>query len=200
MSDNPFEQPVVAQPSHSPPVGAAPFPTMVMVICILCLILGLFGLLSACAGGFMLMGIEAMASVMPPEARESFQEGMNIQFFPIVIQSVLGVISAPLMVVACIGCLIRKPWGRSLFVIAALGFIVWNFAAIASATWMTLFHIEKLAAPNIPTMGEAGATQMAYFGQVFAIVLSAAFLCFYIFAAFYMKKQSVKDFFASQAV
>ncbi len=200
MSENPFEQPTVPQSNESYPTGPVGFPTAVMVICILCLILGLFGLFSVCGSGFTLAAAESLGQLIPAEAREDFQKTLDLQFIPLVLQTVIGAIFAPLMVVASIGCLIRKPWGRSLLVIAAIGFIVWNLVAIGFAVWMTVFHIDALASPNAATLGKDAAVQMAYAGQIFAIVLSAVFMCFYIFAATYMNRKSVKDFFASQAV
>ena len=199
MSENPFEQPTVPQSNEAYPTGPVGFPTAVMVICILCLILGLFGLFSACAGGGTLAAAESLAQIMPAEAREDFQKQMDLQFIPLIFQTVIGAIFAPLMVVASIGCLIRKPWGRSLLVIAAIGFIVWNLVGIGVAAWMTIFHIDTLAGPNAASLGKDTAVQMAYAGQIFAIVLSAVFMCFYIFAATHMNRKSVKDFFAAQA-
>jgi hypothetical protein len=198
MSDNPFEQPTVAPTNESYPTGPVSFPTAVMVICILCLILGLFGLFSACAGGIGIAAAESVTQLMPAEAREDFQKQMDLNFLPLVFQTVVGAIFAPLMVVASIGCLIRKPWGRSLLVIAAVGFVVWNLVGIGFAVWMTIFHIDLLASPNVPVMGQDGATQMAYATQIFSIVLAAVFMCFYVFAAMYMNRKSVKDFFAGQ--
>lgn len=193
MSTNPFESPVAK--NDIGPQSPQPFPTTVLVICILCLILGLLGFFGVCSAGGLLLGAEAMANLMPPEAKDDFLKSINLQFVPMLVQVALGVIFSPLMVVACIGCFTRKPWGRKLLVIANAGFVLWNLLSVGTAIWLTIFHIDALAAPNAPTMGKEGAVQMAYFGQIFAIAFAFAFLAFYAFAAIYMRKQSVVEFF-----
>ncbi len=196
MSDNPFEQPVAAETNQTL-LGPASIPTTAVVISIICLILGVLGLFGMCALGGMLAAADSISQMMPEGDRDGFEQQMALQFVPGMIQIAIGVIFAPLMVAACIGCLTRKAWGRSLFMIAVTGFIVWNLFATATAIWMTVFHIEELAAPNVSAMGKEVAMQMAYATQIFAIVFSVAFLCFYIFAAVYMKRQNIKDFYAA---
>jgi hypothetical protein len=200
MSDNPFEKPVDTAPVGNIPSGPQPFPTGLMVVSILCLVCGLFGLLGTCLNGLGLFGSAALLDfvpeeAMPAEARENALKAVEIQFVPGVIQLILGVILSPIMFVGAIGCLTRKAWGRKLLSMSLVGFILWGIFGIGVLVWLTFSHADLLSAANVPTMGEDGAKTAFYVGQVLAILLSLAFMVFYIFSWFYLKKQTVVEFY-----
>lgn len=188
MSENPYEQPTADS-------SLKPFPTDLMVICIICLVLGVFGMFGTCMGGIGIAGSFFSDMIPDEEIRKNMNEQMSVQFVPLVIQVLLGVVLSPLMVVACIGCLTRKDWGRSLCAMACIGFVIWNVLSIGASIWLLVFHTDVLAKQSMPTFGEETAKHFVFAGQIVGIMMALLFIGFYIFAAIYMKRKTTIDFF-----
>ncbi len=206
MTDhNPFEKPIENTPvSTGANVGvpSAPesLPTGVMVVSIIALLLGVFGLLGTCIGGASLLASESLMGFLPEEAQEATKNAMEIQFVPGMVQLVTGLLLSVMLVVAAIGCLTRKPSGAGLMRISMIGCVLNSLLGIGLVIWMTLFHADTLAAVNSAQgMSEEQGMQMFYATQIFTIVFVAALMCFYAFGAYYFGKQNVTDFFDRQS-
>lgn len=198
---NPFEKqadPVTQAYASGPSNQYAkpPIPTGLMVISIIGLLLGLFGILGTCAGGIGLFASSALTDLMPDEeAKKAMTDLMDLQFIPSIIQLLLGLVVSPILIAGCIGCLVRKPWGQGLMKLALMGSILSAVVGLGIAVWMTMFHIDLIAAPNAGQLGKEQATSFAYLGQIIGILMQVAFLGFYFWALMYMGSKKVNDFF-----
>ena len=200
MSDaNPFEEkPVEAtiaetyNPAQGPP-GPVPIPTSLMIISIIGLLFGLFGLLGVCAGGASLAMSETFINVMPDEdTKVAMREMMELQFIPSIIQLGLSLIVSPLLVAACIGCFTRQTWSQGLMKLAMLGCILSSLVGLGIYAWMILYHWDAIKAPNA---GQPGGEAITMFSQAFSIGLAVLALGFYIWALIAMGGKTITAFY-----
>ena len=205
MSDaNPFEAPSNEESSNAPvqatlspppqvPAGPVPIPTSLLVICIVGLVLGLFGLFGTCMGGGMLAMSEMLIDVLPDEdAKAATRELLDLQFIPTIIQLVLSVIISPLLLAACIGALIRKRWSQGLLKLALIGSIISSILTLGVTLWLMLFHWEALVAPNA---GQPGGEIATIVGQVMAVGFSVIGLAFFVWSFFALGNKKITAFY-----
>ena len=201
MSENPFEKPVPAStaeayktPESQPSGAPKSIPTTLMVISIVGLILGVFGLLGVCMGGISLAMSDMIADVMPDEeSKDAMRKLFDLQFIPNLIQLALSTIVAPLLLAGSIGCLTRKPWSRGVMKLAIVGSIISYLFGMGAGAWMMLFHSETLSAPNA---NQPGGQAMTMVIQIFTYGFLFAILVFFIWAFFAMGSKKINDFYA----
>ena len=155
MSDkNPFENPFEKPIENTPAPYASPgqinhpesIPTGALVISIIALLLGLVGILGSCGGVVTVLASDMLAEMVPnEEGKAAMKELMGITFLPTVIQTIIGFAVSTLVIVASIGCLTRKTWGRGLMKIGMLGSILYSLASMGVTLWLTLTHAKTMA-------------------------------------------------------
>jgi hypothetical protein len=171
-------------------------PAGLIVNSIICLLLGLAGLLGAVGNGIALLATDQIAAVMPAEARENYVTAMELQRIPILLGFVFGLVPSLLMICGSSGSLLKKHWGRKIFSWGLIGFVAWGTLMMASTIFTLLFNAEQMISLNSDQFGEAAATQMFYIGQVVGIAMMAAFIGYYFFVFLYLKRDNVDAFFA----
>lgn len=200
---NPFEKPVEHNPYTATPVarGPEPMPTGVMVFSIIALILGVLGLFGSCFGAAAMFASDSLMSFLPnEEAKNATKQAMAIQFVPGIVQSILGFVLSAALLVAGIGCLTRKEWGRNLMRLSMFGCILNSLLGICVNIWLMVAHADTMAGVNVAQgMGKEQALQFFYAGQIFGLLVVGVFLLAYIFGAVYFGRQSVVEFFERQA-
>jgi len=194
MSDvNPFEAPIEASGSGAYGPGPVKIPTSLMVISIIGLIFGLFGLLGVCFGGVGLAMSQSIVEMVPDEeAKVAMREMMDLQFIPTVIQLALSLFVAPLLIAASIGCLTRKSWSEGLMKIALMGSILSSVVGLGLTAWLLLFHWDAINAPNA---AQPGGEAITIVSQVIGVGMALAFLGFYIWGLIAMGGKTIKSFY-----
>lgn len=215
QSSNPFESPVEAKPvlgaQSVPPVA----PGGLTPILVICLILGVFGLMGSCMGGVVAFGMPYMAdfiqnSDLPEQEKAKQVLSLTAQkpaMIPTLIQSIVNLFVASLLVIGAIGCFKRKESSRGLLRTGLLGAIFFSFLKIglgiyvyfATAAAMKV-GLEKLqSAPNF----QAENDPLADFSQIFGMIgmgagvlFAVGLLIFYFWARSYLGKPSVEQHFA----
>ena len=142
MANNPFEtppnQPVEATIAHSNKENA-PMPGPALAISVICLILGIAGLLGLCFGGlalgFQSSMMEFADSFPQPPVQKEYNR-MNIaaqqsMLVPSIVLMVINFFVAGLLVVGGIGCLKRRSSGRSTLRLGLLAAIFYSLLRLA---------------------------------------------------------------------
>ena len=193
----PNENPYAAKIEPEVPHSAKPqMPAGLIVNSIICLLLGLAGLLGAVGNGVALLAIDQIAAVMPVDARENYIAAMQSQRVPILLGFFFGLVPALLMICGSSGTLLKQHWGRKSFSWGLIGFVAWGTLMMASTIYTMLFNAEQMISLNSNQFGEAAATQMFYISQIVGIAMMAAFISYYFFVYLYLKRDNVDAFFA----
>jgi len=217
MSNNPFESPqetpLMASPVSPGTTPPPVIPGAAIAITIICLIVGLLGLCGACfqgaALGFQSSLVEFTESIPQPPAQKEFNRiNMAVQktmLIPSIILLVINLIISGLMVWGSIGCLRRKPGGRStlrLALLAAIFFAVIQIGVTIASYFVTVGGVNQGVADYQGEVPKATLEAMAQTGSVGALIGCAlgsvfilAFLIFYVWARFYMGKPKLDPFY-----
>ena len=196
---NPFSKPIDAtvveayQPPQGAPSGPLKIPASLMTIAIIGMILAAFGLFGVCIGGAGLAMTEMFVDFMPDEdAKVAMRELFDLQFIPSLIQIAISAIVAPLLLVAGIGSLTRKPWSEGLMKLALIGSILSSVIGLGISAWLTLFHWDVINAPNA---AQPGGETITIFSQALNIGFQALFLIFFVWALIAMGGKTISTFY-----
>jgi hypothetical protein len=216
MSDNPFAAPNPSEGKSPQTRGKAP--GALTAILVICLIMGIMGLLGSCMGGVALgvqNSLQLQGANMGDPAQQAIQEKMqemqSQQFIPNVIMIGLNFIVAPLLIIGAIGCLSRKAWGHGLLV---KGLLVAVFYVVVKTVLTIVIQVATMGSVG-EVMQEAMAQQggappqaaemmggAMKIGMVVAIVFAVGWallqLGFYIWSWTYLRKDEVQRYFGVQ--
>ncbi|MCS6852150.1 MAG: hypothetical protein NZ700_13390 [Gemmataceae bacterium] len=128
-------------------------PGVVVVMAILNLVFGVLGLIGGiCGGGLIVLilgGFSAMAKEMDPQERAELTELISLfdQWSPLLLgQITLGLVLSVVLLVAGIGLLMMRPWGRWLSIFYAVAAI--GLSVVGLVVTLTIVNpaVEKLQA------------------------------------------------------
>lgn len=220
MPDNPFKsQPTDPSPYTAPASTTASLPPAapgaLTAILVICLILGIFGLIGSCMGGVSLgmMGmIETMLeqAQLPEDQKVFNQINMDAQksvMLPAIILMGVNVIVAIMLIIGSIGCMRKKETSRQFMGTALLAAIIYSVLKIA----ITIYNyfaanaalntaIEKLNGDPIYDSVKTLSTTnqlVTMISVVVGIVLAVVLLGFYLWARSYINKPAVEKYFAA---
>lgn len=219
MTDNPFAA-SGDDPRYAPPVSASVVPQhapgALQVIAILCLILGLLGLLNCCAGGgglaFMPV-IKGFLDQAPATADNEFQK-INLDaatstavLIPSIALLVFNLVVAPMLVIGSIGVLRKKESGRSMLRLGLLMAIVYNLLKAVLSVVAQLLNFNAVSAridayegPVEKEKIEAVFEMTKIFGlggAIVAAIFALALIGFYFWSRGYLNREEVIKYFAS---
>ena len=212
MSENPFATPEIVSATPKAPQKA---PGALTAILIICLVMGILGLLGSCMGaaGLAFQGqIQGMQQNMGDPAQQAMQKELqtiqNQQLIPNLIMVGLNFIVAPLLTIGAIGGLNRKPWGHKLLsigLLVAMFYVVIKLVISIIMQVMTMGPMTKAMEKAMAEQGGAeaqaagvigGAMQIGIIvGIVIAAVWGLLLLGFYIWAWMYLRKDEVMSYF-----
>ena len=215
MSNNPFASP---QPVSAEYETAArrKAPGALTAILIICLVLGILGLLESCFGGaalaFQTQINEFQAKNPDPIAKKMQQEIEGVQqeqFVPNLIMIGLNFIVAPLLVTGAIGGLNRKTWGYrflSAGLLLAVFYVVVRVVLTIIIQLATMGTMTKAMQDGMRQQGGANAAQGAEIvgtamqvGIYVAIGVSVLWgliqLGFYFWSWTYLRKDQTRSYF-----
>lgn len=218
MSDNPFKsQPSEPTPQTVPateiPAPPRSAPGALTPILIICLILGIFGLLGSCGSGVVVVFQSVFADFIADvpgrvEDKEFQRLNFSVQkkmMVPGLVLAAINLVIATMLVIGSIGGLRRKDSGRSLLSTAILAAIVYGILKIVVTIYSYFVTMSGLSEAVANYEGEADPavlTSLLQFGKlggiigtVFAVVFALAILGFYIWARSYLNKSQVVEYF-----
>jgi len=218
MSDNPFINP----PNEpAPPVDSSyqpPGPTKrakpswLTFIFVVTLILGLMGILGSCfviGGPFIskavnnLMGDQGQTDEQIA-ARDQIQAMGEEQYIPNLLFGLLNLVLASMLIVGAIGGLSRKPWTPKILKMGYTAAIVFLILRIIYSLYIQITTMDQMLKLSMQQAGPAGESMsgfirgMFWFGIVFGIFITFAFLIFYALSLMKMKSPDVEAYFESQ--
>lgn len=220
MSNNPFNAPI--EPTVADPAATAlpqSPPGAYMTICILVLVLAIFGLIGSCFGGIGLafMGAaEQLLEQVPDMDKGELKlqkvgiEGAKSVMIPAIISLVFGLITATMLIIGSIGGLRKTLGGVQFFRTALLVGIFYCIVRMAIQVYTyfatkAVFEAGYEALRNDPEM-DAQTIDFAVttnnvsqlVGMGFAVVLSLVLIVFYAWSRSYLGKPEVQKFLAAQ--
>lgn len=211
MSENPFATPEIV--STSPKVSQKA-PAGLTALLIICLVLGILGLLVSCLGAATIAfqgQLQSMQQNMGDPAQQAMQKEMqsiqNQQLIPNLIMLGLNFIVAPLLVIGAIGGLNRKTWAHNLLsigILAAIFYVVIKVVLTIIMQVMTMGPITKAMEKAMAEQGGNGAQAAGVIGSAMQIgiivgivvtaVLGLIMLGFYVWGWLYLRKDTVKNY------
>ena len=216
MSENPFAQ-AAGNAETPPPVATAgpkPPPGALQVISILCLILGVLGLISSCGGG-LVFGFQSfffqMIENAPLNNQNEFQK-LNFKaatnsavMIPNVLLLLFNFVVAPMLLLGGINTLRKKEAGRRMLRRGLLLGMIYNAlkAVLGVVGQLIVMNSLAQAIDNYDGPGDQDEISMMFEmtqvfgigGAVFAGLISLALLGFYFWARNYLNKPDVIDYF-----
>ena len=212
MSENPFATPEVVSETPKAPQKA---PGALTAILIICLVMGILGLLGSCigAGGLAFQGqIQGMQQNVGDPAQQALQKEMqriqNQQMIPNLIMIGLNFIVAPLLTIGAIGGLNRKPWGHKLLSIGLLGAIFYVLIRLVVTIIMQVMTMGPMSKAMEDAMAKGGGAEAQAAGMignamqigiiigiVITVVWGLLLLGLYIWSWMYLRKDQVRNYF-----
>ncbi len=218
MSDNPFINP----PNEPAPSGDSPYqppgpskrakPSWLTFIFVVTLILGLMGILGSCfvIGGPFLS--KAMNNLMGDQgqsdeqiaARDEIQAMGEEQYVPNLVFGLLNLALASILIVGSIGGLNRKPWTPKILKMGYTAAIVFLILRTIYGLYIQITTMDQMFKLSMKQAGPAGESMsgfirgMFWFGIVFGMFITFAFLIFYALSLLKMKSPDVGAYFESQ--
>jgi hypothetical protein len=215
MSENPFATPEIV--SGSPKVSQKA-PGGLTALLIICLVLGILGLLMSCLSGAALAfqgPLQEMQQGMGDPAQQAMQKEIQSTQEPYIIPSLIMVglnfIVAPLLTIGAIGGLNRKPWGHKLLgigLVLAIFYVVVKSVLTIIMQVMTMGPIAKITEKAMAEQGAAGGPQAQTaemmgglvqaigIGAIIYVAVSGLILLgFYVWGWMYLRKEAVMNYF-----
>lgn len=214
MTDNPFASPQPVSGDNSLP-SKQKAPGALMAILIICLVLGILGLLGSCFGGvalaFQTQINQLQANNPDPIAKKmqaEMQEVQQQQFIPNLIMIGLNFIVAPLLITGAIGGLNRKPWAYKFLTVGlllAVFYVVVRAVLTITIQLATMGTVTKAMQEGIQQQGGANAAQGAEFAGnlmqfgIYAVIAVSVLwsllqLGFYIWSWTYLRKDQTRSY------
>lgn len=214
MTDNPFASPQPVSGDYSLP-SKQKAPGALMAILIICLVLGILGLMGSCFGGvalaFQTQINELQANNPDPIAKKmqaELKEVQQQQFIPNLIMIGLNFIVAPLLITGAIGGLNRKTWGYKFLnvgLILAVFYVVVRAVLTIIIQLATMGPVTKVMQEGIQKQGGANAAQGAEFAGnlmqvgIYAVIAVSVLwallqLGFYIWSWTYLRKDQTRSY------
>ena len=209
MSDNPFQTPTIASSNHY--VGSE-IPKALKVLCITCIVLGSFGLLSSLAGTatlFFQADVLEFQQTMGTPDQQAMQSRINeIQKDFVILNLVLTFGSLLISIVLLAGgiaVLRKKKWGPKFFsatlAMAAL-FVFVRTAVMSFIQWQISGEVYKImtgsiqGTPNVGTMESVIQMSMVV-GLLVGVAWMVGLAGFYLWGWNFLKKDRCQAFFAT---
>ena len=206
MSDNPFESPQ-AKPDESFVVHSRPNEGASKAIAIICLVLGIMGLLSVCTavGGLAFQSFSvSMIEQMPDSAQKDLQQaqldGVKQLMIPIVLVNLVALVVATMLVVGGIGALSYKEKFRNILRVACYLAAGYQLVKIGFSAYSTFYQLgamrEIMDNPEMQADGQAAAIQqmteyLSWGGFAVGVVIALGLLAFYLWSANHLQKPEV---------
>ena len=221
MSENPFASPTEStefgQPVKPAVVSKHP-PGALQIIAILCLILGILGLLTSCATGIGLafQGFAMEIFENSPASAQNEVQKLNLKAamspVPLIGNGILAALNlgiASMLIIGGIGVLQKKESGRNMLRFGTLLAIVYNVLKMILAVVGQLIVNSNLGAAIDAYEGPVDKEEMQTLfemtkllgigGAVFAAVICLALIGFYFWARGYLNREEVVNYIASFA-
>ena len=208
MSDNPFASPD-PNTQGSKPIAVKKAPGGLTAILIICLVLGILGLLGSCFAGAML-AIQPQLNQMqqaggPQQAvQKNMEEIQKQQLIPNIIINGLNFVVAPLLILGSIGGLNRKSWAAKVLNIGLILAVFFTVFKTVMTVIMQLAAMEPMQemmqqqmennAQNVAEFASGIMQVSIYIGIGFAVIWAIVLLGFYIWAWTYLRKDNVRQY------
>lgn len=208
MSDNPYASPVAADAKQDPDKS----PGLFIAVCVICLILGIFGLMGTCFTGVGFALQSFMAEVLEQQGDSTdmvFQrENLKIQqplMLPALLISLFNLVVAGGLVIGAIGGLKRTEKLWKTFRLALFGAIFYGLLKIGLQVYGAMLQLNGFEAirnnPNLqgnPAEMEQMLTVARYMGIATAVVgvlLAVGLIAFYAWAASYINRPHIRQLY-----
>ncbi len=199
MSENPYAADTVSDYANDPLSNRAP--TGMIIISVLMIILGLFGMLANCmafAQPITNAWIEESLQTMPENQAKIQQMSLDLnrKNYPWTLTfAIINCLIAPALIIGSIGCLSRKSWGWGILTKATLAAAFFVFVRGVAGIFLQMPMVQQLSelSGGDPEL-EQIVTISTYVALAFGIVVLLAMTAFYFWSHFYLKRDRVRKY------